>query len=281
MSDQREDGVEPIITPEDARTAETSGSSDGLFADTVMALRFFSRLPSGDRPHEAPSLGRMAPALPFASLLIGIGPALILSLLAWAGMPPLVCATLAVIASMLVTGAMSADALADSADGLFGGHEQKRRLEIMKDSRHGTYGVSALCLYVVGLVAALGAMADVNPLAAGGVWLAAGIASRSVALWLPFRLPAARAGGVGAAAGRPALTPFCIGVGFAAALAFILAGPFTSLAALILTALLLGLLTSGWTVLCERLVGGQTGDLSGALMGLCELLALAVLASFV
>ncbi|MDB5623829.1 MAG: adenosylcobinamide-GDP ribazoletransferase, partial [Devosia sp.] len=113
-----------------------------------MALRFFSRLPSGSSPHERPDLARIAPVLPLASLLIGAGPALILAAGAQA-MPPMLAAALAVAALVLAGGAMAEDALADSADGLFGGHTVERRLEIMKDSRHGTYGVAALCLLLI------------------------------------------------------------------------------------------------------------------------------------
>ena len=49
-----------------------------LADDIVMALRFFSRLPTGDRPHELPNLSRIALALPFASVLIGFVPVLVL-----------------------------------------------------------------------------------------------------------------------------------------------------------------------------------------------------------
>src|SRR5690606_29583300 len=144
----------------------------------------FSRLPTGDLPHERPDLSRMARALPFTSLVIGLPPALLLMTACWLGLPPYFAAGLAVTTMVAATGAMPEDALADSMDGLFGGATIERRLEIMKDSRHGTYGVSALCLYLLLRVLALGAVAAVNPLAAAGIWLAAGIAARSGGLWL-------------------------------------------------------------------------------------------------
>src|SRR5690554_5047966 len=160
----------------------------GLFEDVVMALRFFSRLPTGDSPHRTPDIARMALALPFASLLIGLGPALLLVALAAAGLPPLLAATLAVAAAVLAGGAMAEDALADSADGLFGGGTPERRLEIMKDSRHGSYGVAALCLFIVLRVVGIGSVAAINPLAAGAIWLAAGVTARTGALWLASAL---------------------------------------------------------------------------------------------
>src|SRR5690606_11874493 len=89
----------------------------GLGADLVMALRFFSRLPTGDSPHQAPDMNRMAMALPLASLIIGAGPALLVALGAAIGWPPLFAATLAVALMVIVGGGMTEDALADSADG--------------------------------------------------------------------------------------------------------------------------------------------------------------------
>ena len=171
-----------------------------------MGLRFFSRLPAGGAPHEVPSLSRMAPALPFVSLAIGLGPALLLVLLCLLATPPYLAATLAVGLAVILTGAMPEDARADAADGRGGGSSIERRLEIMKDSRHGTYGVVAIGLFLLIRITGLGAVAAVNPLAAGALMLAAGIAARSGALWLSLDLPAAREGGAAASAG-PSTSP--------------------------------------------------------------------------
>ena len=46
--------------------------------------------------------------------------------------------------SVVVTGALHEDGLADAMDGLLGGHEPQRRLEIMRDSRLGSFGAVAL-----------------------------------------------------------------------------------------------------------------------------------------
>lgn len=248
-------------------------------ADLVMALRFFSRLPTGSRPFEAPDLSRMAVALPFASIVIGIGPALLLLALSFV-LPGYFAAALAVGAMLAVTGAMSDDALADAADGLVGGATPERRLEIMKDSRHGTYGVAALCLYIVLRIVALGSIAAINPFAAAAIWLATSILARSGSLWLSLDLPNARSGGVSALAGRVGRTSFGIGLLFAAIVAFIAAAPFTSLVAVVLAFLVAGLIAWGWTAVCRRLVGGQTGDLIGALQALIEIGALTVLLAF-
>ena len=144
--------------------------------DFVMGIRFFSRLPSGERPHEKPDLTRIAMALPFASLVIGVAPAAVLLGASLIGLPKLFDAGLAIAVAIVITGAMAEDAIADAADGLFGGSSRERRLEIMKDSRHGTYGVAALCLSLLLRAAALAALAEIQPVAAAAVWLASSFA---------------------------------------------------------------------------------------------------------
>jgi adenosylcobinamide-GDP ribazoletransferase len=253
----------------------------GLAEDLAMGVRFYSRLTIGNAPHGKPDLSRIALALPFASLVIGIGPALLLCLATLAGLPPYVSATLAVAAIVIITGAMAEDGLADAADGLFGGADTARRLEIMKDSRHGSYGVAALCLFLVFRVAALGSMAAVSPLAAGSVWLSAMLLARSGALWLSVGLPAARPDGVSAAAGRVPRRAFLIGGAFALVLGFILGAPPASVAGLVLALLLGTAVAFGWGRFCKKLVGGQTGDLIGALQALLEIAALTAFALFV
>jgi adenosylcobinamide-GDP ribazoletransferase len=252
-----------------------------LADDLVMGVRFFSRLPIGNRPHERPDLARIAMALPFASLVIGSGPALLLLCGGLLNLPPLFVAGAAVAASAIVTGAMAEDALADAADGLFGGATPERRLEIMKDSRHGTYGVTALCLFLLLRVAALAALLSVDALLAPAVWLAAGLMARSGALWLTVALGPARTEGLAAAAGRVGKPAFLMGAVFALILGLVLSAPGTGLVGFLTAVGAVALLAWGWTALCHRLVGGQTGDLIGALQALLEVAALAAFLLYV
>ena len=252
----------------------------GLTDDFIMAVRFFSRLPTGSIAHQKPELNRIAMALPLASLAIGAGPALLLLGGGLVGLPGYFAAALAVGAMVLVSGAMAEDALADAADGLFGGQSPARRLEIMKDSRHGTYGVAALCLFIMLRVTGLGAVAASSPLAAAAIWLAANIAGRSGALWLVVALPAARPDGLAATAGAVSGRSFAVGAVFAVLLLFVLGGAATNLLALGLAIAAALAVMAGWSALCRRLVGGQTGDLIGALGALIEIAVLAALLPF-
>lgn len=276
-------------TPDDVRRPVSPPRQDNhgaiefgarLADDLAMALRFFSRLPTGDRPHELPNLSRIALALPFASVVIGFLPVLMMMGAVWLSMPPLFAAVLGVALGVVVTGAMAEDALADSLDGLFGGQTVERRLEIMKDSRHGTYGVAAIVLLLAARITALGSIAAINPLVAGGVWMAAMVISRSFSLWLTVELPPARADGASAAAGRVGKRGFGIGMGLAVLIGFAFGAPAASFLAIILAVLAAGLVAIGWTAFCRRQVGGQTGDLIGALQALVEVAVLAVLVAF-
>ena len=249
-----------------------------LSDDLLMGLRFFSRLPTGSAPHVRPNLSRIALALPFTSVVIGAGPVAVLLGLEWLNAPHLFAVAVAVAAMVAVTGAMAEDALADAMDGLFGGHDIERRLEIMKDSRHGTYGVCAIVLLLALRITAVGSIA--NPLAAAGVWLAAGVMARSGALWLTVALPPARSGGAAATAGRVSRQAFGIGAVFMVVLSFVLSAFAVGVFGLILAYALGALVVWGWVTLCRRLVGGQTGDLIGALTALLEVTALAAFLIF-
>ena len=115
------------------------------FAEFVHALRFLTRLPVPfARTLDLPPLSQSMRVFPAAGALIGALTGLLLSGLEWSGLPPLVYGALAVAAGLAVTGALHEDGLADTADGFGGGKSRERRLEIMRDSRIGTYGTLAL-----------------------------------------------------------------------------------------------------------------------------------------
>ena len=83
-----------------------------------------------------------------------------------------------------------------------------------------------------------------------------------------------------AAVGQVGRRPFLCGAGFAVVIAFVLAAPFTSLLAMILALVATAAIAKGWSRLCRNLVGGQTGDLIGALHVLIEIGVLTVLLIF-
>ncbi len=248
-----------------------------IVQDVGAALRFYTRLPVPAAPGEldafaAPSLPRMAYAVPLAGAVVGLIGGLILLLGAALGLPPLVSSALAVTALVLATGAFHEDGLADTADGFGGGATKARRLEIMRDSRIGTYGASALVLSLLLRVALLqGLLVGAGPLRAALALVAAEAISRGAALLLLEFLPPARVDGASAAAGRPG--PDAAGkAGLMGALvAAVAVVPSLGVGATLagLGATLLGLFVM--TRLSRRMIGGQTGDVAGATQQVTEI----------
>ena len=121
-----------------------------------LALSFLTRLPGGIHPSNQSDLGSSVPWFPVVGVLIG----LISGSFFWfliLFMPPLVASVLAIGFSILATGAFHEDGLADTFDS-FGAFNTERRLEIMKDSRIGTFGTLALLINVTVSVAALASL---------------------------------------------------------------------------------------------------------------------------
>lgn len=230
----------------------------------LVAVQLLTRVPV--RLNAAPSNGELARAaawFPLVGAAVGALAAAVFWALERARLPSLApWAALAV--AVIVTGGFHEDGLADSADGLFGGHDRERRLAIMRDSRVGSYGVLALVLVLGAGVAALGTL----PAALGWrVIVAAHALGRAAALPLT-RMPYARAGdGLG--------RPLAQRVPAAALVAALLTG--TAPLALLPWPLALGaagaagLVALGCARRFARDLGGVTGDGLGAVVKLAEL----------
>ncbi len=114
------------------------------------AVRFFTRLPvPGWVGHSAEALNRSARYFPAVGLLVG-GIGALVFLGAAQLWPQPVAVLLSMAATIYATGAFHEDGLSDSVDGLGGGWDKLRILEIMKDSRVGSYGVVAMVLALLG-----------------------------------------------------------------------------------------------------------------------------------
>jgi adenosylcobinamide-GDP ribazoletransferase len=190
------------------------------------------------------------------------------------GLPFLVAALVAVGATALATGGLHEDGLADTLDGLGGGASREEKLAIMRDSRTGVYGVLALIFSVALRVAALAQI--------GFGWRVAGALIAAHALSRGF-LPAAmrfldpaRSDCLGAGAGGPearaVLWEGLIGL----AVALVSVGLRPGLTAIV--AALAASLAIGW--LAERQIGGQTGDVLGAIEQSGEVAALLAVAAW-
>lgn len=252
------------------------GGPAGIVRDLRTGVLFSTRLPLG-RPAlvEGAAIARASWTWPIAGALVGAIGAGVYWATATAGVPTLAAAGLAVAATLLATGCLHEDGLADTADGFGGASSRERKLVIMSDSRIGTYGACALIMSLllrIGSIASLG-----DPMLVVPVLIAAHAAARASMPVLMRFVPSARAEGLSANAGRPPLMT----VVTAAVLGTIALGLGLGILAGVIALLLIAAATvfMGW--LCLRQIGGQTGDVLGALEQISEILILLVASTLV
>lgn len=138
----------------------------------LTALQFYTRIPVGDLPRAVERLNKATRYLPLVGWLIGGMIALVLYLFSLIA-PVSVSLLLGLAAGVWITGAFHEDGFADMCDGFGGGWTREKILEIMKDSRIGTYGMTGLllllllkffCLYSLSLPQAIMAILIAHPL---------------------------------------------------------------------------------------------------------------------
>jgi len=241
--------------------------------DFKTAVGFLTRLPM---PHPE---GAMPPNFLRAQRMFGVVGALIgatagvLCLgLRHVGVPDLAAAALALGAGSILTGALHEDGLADVADGFGGGRDVAAKLEIMRDSRLGTYGALILLVSFAAKLSALAAIPDgylVQSL------IAAHALARGVLPWMAMSVPYARKDGLAANAGRPDAGIAAIAAVVAVAIALLVLPWISALGA----ALLAGLSGLGMARLAQKQIGGQTGDVLGGAEQVAETAILVLLAA--
>ncbi len=241
--------------------------------DLRTAVAFLTRLPMPHPMGPMPSnFIRARRMFPVVGAGIGSAVGLLCLGLRTAGVPDLAAAALALGASAVLTGALHEDGLADVADGFGGGRDPAAKLEIMRDSRLGTYGALIL---VVSFVAKLSALAAIPNAYLVQSLIAAHALSRGVLPAMSMSMPYARKDGLAASAGRPGLAT----AGTALALALIIALLSLPWADAISAALAAVASAIGMAWLAQRQIGGQTGDVLGGAEQLGETAILVLLAA--
>jgi adenosylcobinamide-GDP ribazoletransferase len=240
-----------------------------IATDLRIGVLFSTRIPL---PHASPvggaDVARASWTLPVVGALIGLLGASVYRLAFAFNLPPLIGAALAVTTTLFVTGGLHEDGLADTLDGFGGGGDRERKLEIMRDSRIGTYGACGLALSLLLRVGALASLAGPGSVALALIAAHAG-ARAMMPLFLAL-VPPARPDGLSAGAGKPTQTSAAAAVllGFV----FLLASFGTARSVVALLLLLAGLAVM--RRLCLRQIGGQTGDVAGALEQVGEIVIL-------
>ncbi|WP_116999626.1 adenosylcobinamide-GDP ribazoletransferase [Desertimonas flava] len=183
---------------------------------------------------------------------------------------PFPAAAVGVLAGVTITGAFHEDGFADSADAIAGGATRERRLEILRDSRLGTYGTAAVCGSIVLRVAAVTSLLDAGWKTTIAACVAAHAIARVAGVVLMVTVAPAEPDGLGAAFAREvsarragATTAVAVAIGAAATGWWV--GPFAvaTAAAILLVA-----------VLARRSFGGVNGDLLGAAEQVAEIAVL-------
>jgi adenosylcobinamide-GDP ribazoletransferase len=238
--------------------------------DIPVALVLLTRLPLPSLPQSAfARQARAAWAYPFAGLAVAL-PACVLG---WGavmlGLNAAAAAGVMLGVQILLTGAMHEDGLADTADGFWGGYTTGRRLEIMKDSQIGTYGVLALILSLGLRWITLTVLANTGSFA---LIIAVAILARALMLPVMAALPHARTTGLSHDVGRPGWRTVGLGVLLALLLAFGLGGSAIWLAGLA-AALSVWILAQ----IARSKINGQTGDVLGACQQTAEVILLLML----
>ncbi|NTW50397.1 MAG: adenosylcobinamide-GDP ribazoletransferase [Chlorobiales bacterium] len=156
------------------------------------AIQFLTRLPVGRWiTYDPGHLTKSVAYFPVVGALVGVLGAAVIAVMSLL-VPPVLAVLFSMIATVVATGAIHEDGLADTIDGLGGGHTRERMMEIMKDSRVGSYGVIALWFSLTLKFVLL------NELLTRDLWLAAGglmlahMLGRSSTVVLIYRYPYVR-----------------------------------------------------------------------------------------
>jgi adenosylcobinamide-GDP ribazoletransferase len=236
-------------------------------AAAATAVAFLTRIPVGPAPFD---LRRAALWFPAVGLLVG-GIAALVFLAADAVLRPEPAVVLALLAAVLVTGGFHEDGLADTADGIGAHVPRERKLEILRDSRVGTFGALAVVFPLLLAFAVLPAMAPRDVVRA---LVCAHVLARWSTLAQARLLPFARTSGLGTAA-RVGTGVLVAGSAYTVAIVLALAGPAAGAAA-IAGACVTGAIGGA---IALRALGGVSGDTFGAVNKLTEVTTYAVLSA--
>ncbi len=239
--------------------------------DLLAATAFLTRIPMPRRDTRA-SLARAYRAFPLVGVGIGATIGGLYLLMLRIGLPTIAAAALALGAGAMLTGALHEDGFADLADGFGGGRDKAAKLDVMRDSRLGTYGALALLTSFVAKIGALSILPRSEVLVA---MIATHALARAPLAVLAASMPYARADGLAASAGRPdsliALTACVV-----AALIALVALPATTA---MIAAFVTAVAAASLAALAQQQIGGQTGDVLGAAEQVCEVAVLLTLAA--
>jgi len=245
-----------------------------VFRNVLIATEFLTRLPIPAKlqsPWTLQDLRNSVHMFPLVGVLVGLVASLVYAAAVFCNLPPALAALLTVAAQVLITGGLHEDGLADVADGFGGGGTRELKLEIMRDSRLGTYGAIGLILSLALRATAIAHLSHPETVAAG--LITAAVLSRTAMPIAMRLLPKARAEGL--SAGQPKQDLVLLGLGLGMAVVFLCLPAVTAGVAIVACLIASSLFLS----LARRQIGGITGDVLGGLQQILEIVCLMSLMS--
>jgi adenosylcobinamide-GDP ribazoletransferase len=249
-------------------------------SDLTQALAFLTRIPLADRAAGRPDFHDSAWTFPVVGAVVGLGGGIVYALAAGVGLAPLLAAALAVTATILLTGAIHEDGLADTADGFGGGNTATEKLEIMRDNRIGVYGATALILSILLRVAAIAALAELGAFQVLLILVAAEAISRAGLVKLWTDLPSARLDGLSKDTGSPDSRATMIALVVAVVIVVVTSIPAAGFWAALVASAATAAAVLVFTGICRNQIGGQTGDTLGAVQQVAGVTFLVIIAVF-
>lgn len=232
----------------------------------LCALTFLTRIPIPVKGIDQPEdFKKSIYFFPVVGLIIGGVLAGSYYLLAKIFPMPIVAALLLFI-YVLLTGGLHLDGLIDTVDGIYGGRSREHRLEIMKDTHPGAFGVLGAVVILL-IKYSIYTQLSSNLLV---ILIAASVMGRQAMVWVQIFYPYARKQGLGMLFNVYGSVPlFGVTTGITMVILFLLA-QINGLYIFLICSIILFILAS-WL---SHLLGGLTGDTYGASCELIEISAL-------
>lgn len=159
----------------------------------LATLRFLTALPLPEGPSPDKEIGKALGYFPLVGALLGLA----LAGLDWGlrfYFPTMVVSALLIMALVALTGGLHLDGLADTCDGVFTIGDPARRLEIMRDSRIGAFGVAGVACI---LLLKFSALASLAPETRGKALVLMGPLARWAMVYGVWAFPYGRVDGLG------------------------------------------------------------------------------------
>jgi adenosylcobinamide-GDP ribazoletransferase len=245
----------------------------GVISQLRLAASFLTIVPVGPGSTDNAIVAASFRWFPLIGFAIGATLAVEESLLRML-FPAMLCSVVVILSLVILTGAVHLDALADTADALGAGRDRRRALEILRDSRIGTFGAAAVFLSLALKIFALGALHEPGRLVA--LFVAPGLSRWSMVAVAASLEYLRSEGGAGATLLQRDSSSLFVASAVAAALLLITFSPQAMIAAGVAIVLVLG---ARWFY--QRWLGGVTGDLIGACGEVVEIAVLLVFAAVI